>query len=183
MIGNSTPIKDRALSLMDSVDELKKLSAAANDGDLSRPEAILVCQAHSLDSLFQLMATRSMQNMGQCTAAADTYMRLALRAQSQCRATLETLANIKNPPVVYAKQANVTTGPQQVNNGVPAPVATRTGENQNGPSKLLEAADGERLDIGTTGTAGGADPRLETVGAIHGAKDEGGKGPRVTKRL
>jgi hypothetical protein len=48
-------------------------------------------------------------------------MRMALRAQNQCRTTLETLAGIKNPPVVYAKQANVTTGPQQINNGVAAP--------------------------------------------------------------
>jgi hypothetical protein len=44
-------------------------------------------------------------------------MRLALKAQSQCRATLETLSAIKNPPVVFARQANITNGPQQVNNG------------------------------------------------------------------
>jgi hypothetical protein len=48
---------------------------------------------------------------------------MALRAQSQCRATLETLAAIKNPPIVYARQANVTTGPQQINNGVASPRA------------------------------------------------------------
>ena len=29
----------------------------------------------------------------------DRYMRLALKAQAQCRATLETLATVKNPPV------------------------------------------------------------------------------------
>lgn len=34
------------------------------------------------------------------------------KAQSQCRATLETLAAIKNPPVIYAKQANISNGPQ-----------------------------------------------------------------------
>ena len=43
-------------------------------------------------------------------------MRLALKAQGQCRATLETLATIKNPPVVFARQANIAQGPQQVNN-------------------------------------------------------------------
>jgi hypothetical protein len=46
----------------------------------------------------------------------EAFMRLALKAQAQCRATLETLATIKNPPIVYANQANVTTGPQQINN-------------------------------------------------------------------
>jgi len=45
-----------------------------------------------------------------------------LKAQSQCRATLEALAAIKNPPIVYARQANIAAGPQQVNNGVPGPV-------------------------------------------------------------
>ena len=40
-------------------------------------------------------------------------MRMALKAQNQCRMTLETLATIKNPPVVFAKQANTAQGPQQ----------------------------------------------------------------------
>jgi hypothetical protein len=37
----------------------------------------------------------------------DRYLRLGLKAQSQCRATLETLVQIKNPPVVVARQANI----------------------------------------------------------------------------
>jgi hypothetical protein len=47
----------------------------------------------------------------------EIYLRLALKAQNQCRMTLETLATIKNPPAVFAKQANIAHGPQQVNNG------------------------------------------------------------------
>jgi hypothetical protein len=44
-------------------------------------------------------------------------MRLALKAQSQCRATLETAAAMKNSqPVAFVRQANVAHGPQQVNN-------------------------------------------------------------------
>ena len=42
---------------------------------------------------------------------------MALRAQNQCRMTLETIATIKNPSVVFAKQANIAAGHQQVNNG------------------------------------------------------------------
>ena len=57
----------------------------------------------------------------------ETNMRIALRAQSQCRATLETLAAIKNPPMVIAKQANVTTGPQQINNGIQPSTRARGG--------------------------------------------------------
>jgi hypothetical protein len=51
-------------------------------------------------------------------------MRLALRAQGQCRATLETLAAIKNPPVVFARQANINNGGQQQVNNAPAPTDT-----------------------------------------------------------
>ena len=40
-------------------------------------------------------------------------MRMAMKAQNQCRMTLETLATIKNPPVVFAKQANINNGGQQ----------------------------------------------------------------------
>jgi hypothetical protein len=42
----------------------------------------------------------------------------ALKAQGQCRATLQTRAEIRNPPVIYARQANVTSGPQQINNNL-----------------------------------------------------------------
>lgn len=50
--------------------------------------------------------------MGEYLNATDTYLRLALKAQAQCRATLQTLAEIKNPrPVAFVKQANIAHGP------------------------------------------------------------------------
>ncbi len=58
-------------------------------------------------------------NAGEYLDATDRYMRLALKAQAQCRATLETLAKIKNPPTLFAQQANIAHGPQQVNNNPP----------------------------------------------------------------
>jgi hypothetical protein len=94
------------------------------------------------------------------------YMRLALKAQSQCRATIETRAEIKNPrPIAFAQQANIANGPQQVNNGgqVPAePSCAEKSENQQ--SILLEKSDGERLDFGAKGAIVGANTPLETVG-------------------
>jgi len=98
----------------------------------------------------------------------EVFMKLALKAQSQCRATLETLATIKNPPVVYARQANVTTGPQQINNGVDP---SRARENQNLPNQLLGAANELHQDAGASGSAVADDPPLEAVGAIYGAKN------------
>ena len=48
---------------------------------------------------------------------AERCMRMAMKAQNQCRMTLETLAALKNPRVVVAQQTNIAHGPQQVNNG------------------------------------------------------------------
>ena len=103
----------------------------------------------------------------------ERYLKLALRAQSQCRATWETLATIKNPPMMgYVRQANIAAGPQQVNNTAPAPAGSRAREKSNTPSKLLqEGHDEQRMDIGTTGAAGENDPPMETVARCDRAKD------------
>jgi hypothetical protein len=71
----------------------------------------------------------------------ETFLRLELKAQAQCRSTLETLATIKNPPVIYAKQANISNN-QQINNGVPAPSHAKEIKNQ--PNELLEVQHGSK---------------------------------------
>ncbi len=107
--------------------------------------------------------------MGCYVETAETYLKLALRAQSQCRATLETLSNIKNPPLAgYVKQANIVHGPQQVvNHASPGSGgAASAHENVIPQNKLLEKDDGQRLDAGTAQAAIRADSAMETVGAI-----------------
>jgi hypothetical protein len=161
------------MSIKTLVDDLGKQCDLANKGDLSRSESLLVAQAHTLDTIFNNLARRAALNMGEYLNAAETYMRLALKAQSQCRATLETLAAIKNPqPVAFVRQANISHGPQQVNNAG-TPETTRAGNSENPPNKVLEHQHGERLDFGTAGTASGADSAMETVGAIHRPQDGG----------
>lgn len=152
---------------------------AIRGNKLGSAEDMLTAQAAALNAMFLELARRSGANMGEYIQAAETYMRLALKAQAQCRATLETLANIKNPPVVYARQTNIANGPQQVNNGV----ATSHARNQaSPPNELLETEHGKRLDPGTEGAAIGSDPALEAVGAIDGAADSGRQGPCQPKR-
>ncbi|WP_301278010.1 hypothetical protein [Dechloromonas sp.] len=146
--------------------ELQKQANRVHDGDLKRAESTLTAQAHTLDTIFHELARRSALNMGEYLDAAERYMRLALKAQSQCRATLETLATIKNPPVIYAKQANIANGPQQVNNVEPLPAREESVIEQN---ELLEHQHGKWLDNGATSTPIGADQRVETMGTIHRA--------------
>lgn len=157
------------LSLMDSAVALKEKIAAVQGGDIRDAEAMLAGQAFALNAIFTELARRSASSIGQNLNASERYLRLALKAQSQCRATLETLASIKSPPIVYARQANVTTGPQQVNNGVsPESGAQRSTVEQN---KLLEAEDGQWLDTRATGAASGADSAMAAMGGRHGASD------------
>lgn len=167
------PVSQRLLpdlNLMAVVAELNAQANAVIGGNLKRQEAMLAVQAHTLDALFNELASRAAINLGEYIQTAEIYLKLALKAQSQCRTTIETLALIKNPPnVAFVKQANISNGPQQVNNAEP-PRAEKT---EIPPNNILEKTHGERLDYRTTGTTIGVDTPLEAVGAIHGTKNGG----------
>jgi hypothetical protein len=149
--------------------ELQAKARAANSGNSEPSEAMLVAESHTLDCLFHTLTGWALNHVGQGGNAAyfETFMRLALKAQSQARATVETLAEIKNPPVVFARQANIANGPQQVNNGA----ETRVREIKSPQTKLLEAEHGERLDSRTTAATSGANQELAAVGTIDGTED------------
>lgn len=165
-------------SLVESLDESM---GALSKGDLTQAEAMLYGQAHALQAIFMNFSRRAM--MQDSMPHLESFLRMALKAQSQCRMTLETLATIKNPPVVLAKQANINHGgQQQVNNGmapkdidhsaqVRAPASAHTMNFTVEQTELLEASHGQRLDTRAQGQTSGADPRLEAVGKIHRAKN------------
>lgn len=143
------------------INQLREQATAANQGNLAQTEAMLMNQATALQSLFSRLAERAMGC--EHAPAFDSNMRMALRAQNQCRATLETLAAIKNPPVIFAKQANINHGNQQVNNGIPAP-APRTEKIKNEPNQLLEGNHGsKKLDTSTTSRTGRKDQAMATM--------------------
>lgn len=153
------------------VDGLTAQTKAAMEGDLGRGEAMLTVQAHTLDAIFNNLARRAIN--AEYMDQLDRYLKLALRAQSQCRATWETLATIKNPPMMgYVGQANIAHGHQQVNNTTSTDGnASRAQENGNLKSKLLEKNDDQRLDIGASGAAGHANPAMAPLGKIDRTKN------------
>ena len=161
------------LDLSGLIDALTAQTEAVTDGDLGRGEAMLTAQAHTLDAVFNNLARRA--NDAEYMDNFDRYLKLALRAQSQCRATWETLATVKNPPMVgYVRQANIAHGPQQVNNAPSTAVDTsRARENADLQSKLLEENNGEWLDMGAEGAAGRADPAMAPMGKVDRTKDAG----------
>ena len=85
------------LDLSGLIAALTEQTKASNDGDMGRAEAMLTTQAHTLDAIFNNLATRAIK--AEYMNDLDTYLKLALWAQSQCKATWETLSAIKNPPV------------------------------------------------------------------------------------
>lgn len=148
--------------------ELTVQAEAVRRGDMSRAETMLIAQAHALDEIFACLARRSHANMeAGYMDATERYMRLALKAQSQCRTTLEALVEIKNPhPVAFVKQANIAHGPQQVNNGT-----TPARGIQNPPNGLSGGAHELPQDTGASPFSGRTDSALETMGEVHRAED------------
>ena len=152
------------------LDDLRTRVEKVQGGDMRPVEAMLYGQAVTLETIFTSLARRatSQEYLKQFQA----YLGLALKAQAQCRSTLEALAEIKNPrPVQFVKQANMTTGPQQVNNTYAGGTLERSARAQAGagnsrsePNKLLEADHGQRLDIGAQAATGRVNQKLAALG-------------------
>lgn len=149
------------------IEEMQAQVKKVNDGDLSRAEALLICQAHSLNSISVEMIHKSLENMGSNFHAAEKLMRLGLKAQSQSRATIQTLADLKNPkPYIQNNRAQY----QQVNNNSSL---SRAREKENFTNELLEDRTDEQqwMDCGAQKDAGGEDQGLEAVAVQHRPED------------
>lgn len=170
---------------------LKEETEKLRSNDLSRAENTLLSQAQTLDTLFNgyILRAHRCEGINSMKLLAD----IALKAQRQCRATLETLALIKNPQP-YVRQQNVAVN-QQVNNAAPAPEGTNEsntrapaparGKNINSTNGLLTDRRGEyeTLDTGGTATASGTDKELEAVAALNGSADAGRQSQGRKERL
>lgn len=143
--------------------ELKKQIDAVASGDLRNAEAILFSQTHVLDQLFHNLISNAVSS--ESLAAMEMCLRLAYKAQNQCRMTLDTLNNIKNPPSIKAEQVNISGGHQQINNGAAS-------ENQKQPTELKILNHGKALDNGRTGETIGSDPTMAALEAINRRKNK-----------
>ncbi len=167
---------------------LETLEDEVEKGDLHRLEGMLAGQVVSLNTMFAVLAIRGHSNMiAGHGEASERYLRMALKAQNQCRATIDTLAQIKNPrQTVITKQANISNGPQQVNNTLnqPGQPESKISENlETAQNKLLShAEENPYMDTGTARKAGGDDPAMATVDTIHRAKNRAGQSKNIPER-
>ncbi len=145
--------------------QIRHQAELVKSGDLSRPEEILSAQAGTLDMLFNILADRALRNITNgYQGAGETYLRMAMKAQSQCRTTIEAIGELKYPKSpTFIRQQNIA-GQQQVNN---YPAGEKIVESRS--NELMEVPNGERMDSGAASKAIGHDPGLAALGAINRA--------------
>lgn len=98
----------------DYTNAIRARGDAAAKGDLAFASRVLAAQAMTLDTIFTEMARRMALNMGEFLPATETYARIALKAQSQSRATLEALAKLHQPREQTVRHVHVNEGGQAV---------------------------------------------------------------------
>jgi hypothetical protein len=127
-------------------------------GNFAYLEAMLYSQAMTLQSAFnQWIVSASCQ---QRPEEAERFAHLALRAQDQCRKTLATLAEIKNPKRSTTFIKNYVD--KQLNQLVADPQSDTT-------PIVLEASENAPLDVRSQAEAVGTDREMETLGEINRA--------------
>ena len=154
------------IDLDEAVVVMKEKSEKIIAGDLSELESTLTAQVVSLNAIYSTLALRSASNMGNSLKCTEIYMRLALKAQAQCARTVEVLAAMKNPPIVFAKQANIAHGHQQINNNQPSTHAEKT---INSSNELLYEADNATLDTRGTLETSRVNQELAAVETVNGS--------------
>ena len=158
---------------MDALHDHLKAQGTPKNGSI---ESMLFCQAVALQAIFSKIAQNAV--IQPTFRQQEASMRLAFKAQAQCRSTLEALAEIRNPrAVVFAKQFNNAQGHQQVNNAATQdttnpPPAHGKPEKAIQQNELLEAPKhGEWMDTGTTGKSIEGDPSLATLATVDRTAD------------
>ena len=146
-----------------TIKTLEKTIQQIKSGDLSKIEEMYISQAMALEVMFTSLARRAKAQ--EKLLQYETHMRFALKAQNQCRATLQALVQLKQPSnTTFVKQANIAQGHQQVNN---------LAEKNITPQNELLKGNYAQLDTGTTTTTKGIDTTLEAVGKVHRGKNSG----------
>ena len=156
---------DDAYSVKYLTRELENQNKLLEQDSMERASDILLAQAHSLNALSSYMIRKG--HYSDYIDHLKAYFNIALKAQNQCRMTLETLAEINNPKTYIQ---NNKAQYQQVNNGEQP---SRAGENLKSTNELLTdgSNDYETMDARGTTKASRTDKEMEAVGEKHGSKD------------
>jgi len=149
--------------------DLRRAMAGVRAGSLDELEAMLLAQAKALQAIFVHFAVKAAGPWSM--ALSPQYAALAFKAQSQARATITALADLKQPRQAnYIGQQNVAVT-RQVTNALAAPPSISDFP----PIEILEIGHGEQTDTRTAGTASRGDSPLEAVEACDRSTHDGGQ--------
>jgi HD superfamily phosphohydrolase len=135
----------RLLDQQTIIAELTKSSNRVKDGNITEIEQILMTQAKMLDYIFydSLNHLADLDMVNQVEAISN----IAFRAQSQCRKTLSTLAELKHPRrVMFVKQLNNAVNQQINNHGDPDCLEFKNSKKI--ANKVLKETNLEKMDAG-----------------------------------
>lgn len=158
-MGNTFPMPNAA----EFADAIKSNAEQAEQGDLSFASRTLTAQALALDAIFGEFSRRAALNMNNHLEAAERYMRLALKAQANSRATMEALAKLHQPREQIVKHVYVADGGKAIVAGAvnymggagnAETVEQSHATEQPGESSPLPRADEERRDVPVTSCTG-----------------------------
>lgn len=152
--------------IMSAAAVMGEAMAKGRSGDKALASNLLAAQAMTLDTIFIELARRSSVNMGEYLNASDRYMRLALKAQANCRATLEALSKLHQPREQTVKHVHINEGGQAV---VADQFHQHTGASENGQSNEQPHATGT---AGESPALSGPDPIGPAV-SIPGGEGKG----------
>ena len=164
--GQTIPMPDDLRAL---TKELVRQSRTKGTG-----EEMLQTQAIVLDLVFNQLLAQAINQPDPLVL--DSMLKLALKAQSQCRSTLAAISDIRHPRITNnIAQLNNANGHQQVNNGTSA----RAGESskskvgkKNTPNELPEELSNDILQNSGTPKSGAREDQVDaTMENSDGAED------------
>lgn len=136
-------LSEQKVDISEVVKDLEEKTVQVHKGDLAILEEMLLSQASTLQTIFTSYLRRAQAQTYQRNL--EAFMNLALKAQNQSRTTIQALAELKRPKqATYVNQANISNGPQQVNNLEQGHANVIASEIQN---KLLEETVHERKNL------------------------------------
>ena len=147
-------IIDLSVALRDNIKEV-------NGGEMASIEAMLVGQAQALQAIFVNLGIKA---AGQTNLKHyNTFMTMALKAQTQSRSTLQALTELKYPrQATFVKQANISQGHQQINN-VSENSHAHARDIQHMNNELLSENNNETMDTRRAAKTSGTDKAMATL--------------------
>jgi hypothetical protein len=156
-----------ALGLKPLMNELVHQVEAVSAGNMARPEAMLLAQAHTLDAIFGSLARRAVAQ--EYLRQYETYMRLALKRRVSAGRRSKRSRTSRTRAQWHSCSRRTS---QMVRNRSTIMVRRKRQRQKSGRESkrgAFEVQYGKQLDSGTQGPTGEAHSRMEAVGEINGS--------------